>query len=135
MPIDIASIQLGNRLITINFLIDTVTDTTAITPRDALNHKIDFSKLTKKKNPSIGIDGAQSCEYKINNAEFRFRDITGNPSYSKLDCIDIMEPDLKIQKKKSYMFKIQSLLETYMLHNVKFIYNLHARLELKKISN
>ena len=130
VPIDIVSESLGNRIIAINFLIDTGADTTTITPLAALNNEIDFSQLTKKKNPSIGIGGAQLCEYEIDDVGFRFRDVKGNPIYAKLDYIDVMEPDPKA-KKDSDMFKIPSLLGTDMLHSLKLTYNSHAKLELK----
>jgi hypothetical protein len=131
VPIDIVSKNLGNRIIAINFLVDTGADITTIAPLAALNNEIDFSKLKKKKKPSIGIGGAQLCEYEIHDVGFRFSDIKGNPIYAKLDYIDIMEPEPKA-KKESNMFRIPSLLGTDMLHSLKLTYNSHAKLELKK---
>ena len=131
VPVDIVSKKLGNRIIPINFLIDTGADITTISPLTALNNEIDFSKLKKKKNHSIGIGGAQICEYEIHDVAFRFRNLKGNPIYEKLNYIDVIEPDLKA-KKDSNMFKIPSLLGTDMLKKLKLTYNLHCKLELKK---
>ncbi len=69
VPVDIVSKKLGNRVIPINFLIDTGADTTTLSPLVALNNEIDFSKLKKKKNASIGIGGAQICEYEIKDLD------------------------------------------------------------------
>ena len=42
VPVDIVSKKLGNRIIPINFLIDTGADTTTISPLSALNNEINF---------------------------------------------------------------------------------------------
>ena len=129
---DIISPKLENAIIPINFLADTGADTTTISPRDASTNKIDFSKLEKKKIPSVGIGGVQSCVYEIKDVEFRFRNINGNPIIGKLDVIDIMEPNPREETTLPYTFKIPSLLGTDMLQYLKFTYNSHAKLELKK---
>lgn len=131
VPIDMVGEKLGNRIIAVNFLIDTGADITTIAPFDAINNQIDFSKLKKKKTPSIGIGGVQTCEYEIEDVGFRFRGKNGNPIYAKLDYIDVMEPDPNA-KKDSDMFKIPSLLGTDILRSLKLTYNSHAKLELKK---
>ena len=77
-----------------------------------------MAKLKKKKNPSIGIGGAQICEYEIHDVAFRFRNLKGNPIYEKLNYIDVIEPDLKA-KKKSNMFEIPNLLGTDMLKKIE----------------
>ena len=131
VPIDIVSAKLGNKIIAINFLIDTGADITTISPLDAINNQIDFSKLEKKKGITIGIGGAQSCEYEIRDVGFRFRGVDGNPIYAKLDRIDVIDPGPE-EKRNSHAFMIPSLLGTDMLQKLKFTYNSHAKLELKK---
>ena len=131
VPIDIVSTKLGNKIIAINFLIDTGADTTTISPLDALNNHIDFSKLEKYEGVTIGIGGAQPRVYEIRDVVFRFRDVDGNLSYAELDHIDVMDPDPE-EEKNLYAFKIPSLLGTDMLQQLKFTYNSHAKLELKK---
>lgn len=131
VPVDIISKKLGNRIIPINFLVDTGADITTISPLTALNNEIDFSKLKKKKNPSIGIGGAQICEYEIHDVAFRFMNLKGKPIYEKLKYIDVIEPDLKA-KKDSNAFRIPNLLGTDMLKKLKLTYNSHCKLEVKK---
>ena len=131
VPIDIVSAKLGNKIIAINFLIDTGADITTISPLDAIYHQIDFSKLEKKKGITIGIGGAQSCEYEIRDVVFRFRGVGGNPIYAELDRIDVTDPGPE-EKRDLHAFSIPSLLGTDMLQKLKFTYNSHAKLELKK---
>ena len=113
VPINIISPELGYRTIPINFLADTGADRTTISPRDASNNEIDFSKLEKEKNPSMGIGGVQHCEYRIRDVELRFRGVNGDLITGKLDFIDVIEPDRK-EESDSYMSEIPSLLGTDM---------------------
>ncbi len=131
VQVDIVSKKLGNRIIPVNFLIDTGADITTISPLCALTNEIDFSKLRKKKEPSVGIGGTQICEYEIDDVGFRFMNLKGKPIYEKLECIDVIEPDLEAEI-GSNMFKIPNLLGTDMLKKLKLTYNSHCKLEVKK---
>lgn len=131
VPVDIVSDDLGERVITINFLIDTGADVTTINALDALDNIIDSDVLEKSKQPSIGIGGKQSCEYIIKNVTLRFSLVNGKYVFATLGKIDVAVADEGADK-DSDVFKIPSLLGTDVLKMLKLTYNSHSKLELKK---
>lgn len=125
----ISSEKLGESLIPINFLLDTGADVTTISPVDASENNIDFSRLEKTKNPSFGVGGEQKGEYEIKNVIIKFPLENGIFHYIQIEKISIIKPD---KDRNSHIGIIPSLMGIDILKSLKFTYNSHSKLELKE---
>lgn len=131
VPVGIVSDELGKKVLTASFLLDTGADITTVSALDALENGVDFSKLERKKVPTFGIGGEQGCEYRIKNVTMRFPLENGGFAYAPIKEIDIVRPDEDAGKDSS-IFRIPSLMGTDVLKLLKLTYNSHPRLELKE---
>jgi len=121
----------GEKVLAVKFLLDTGADITTISALDALENNIDFSKLERKKIPTLGVGGEQDCEYKTKNMMMRFPLENGDFVYASIREIDVVEPE-KDADENSNIFKIPSLMGTDVLKLLKLTYNSHSKLELKE---
>ena len=131
VPIDIVSRDLGDRMISVDFLIDTGADRTTISPLAAIKNRIDFSKLRRSKTPSVGIGGEASREYIIKKPVLQLAGTDGELVWMELDEIDVMKAEENTPSDAD-IFIIPSLLGTDLLKKLKLTYNAHAKLELKE---
>lgn len=112
----------------VRFLVDTGADKTTILQGNAILLQIDFSKLTKAKNKTVGVGGSPEV-YDIEDAIIGFEDEkTKNPILINLKTLHILKPNKKIKRPLTF-----TLFGTDLLSLFQFNYDLPlVTLRLKK---